>query len=252
MWCPPPKLTHSSPGRNSPNFASNAATVRASGGKSCSQRVWKCSPLMPARSPRNCERGNAEPRVRRARIVERVLALGLLRVHAQAEAELRPARARRAHERLEALPLRKGVEHHVVGDLQDLREIALGVGGREGVNFPAERVAPESRLVQAARAGAGEIPGDERREAPHRERLEREEDLRPARALDLVEHAQVLLDRPLVDDEAGRRHAARIEPPEPLSAHPGAHAPGGRRGVSPSAHRARSPSRAARACSWRP
>jgi hypothetical protein len=151
----------------------------------------------------------------------------MLRVHAQAELDPGPSLERSPRQRPEALPLRERIEDHVVRDVQDLGQVAFGVRRREGVHFPAELLPAEPRLVEAARAGAVEVARDQRREAPHREGLQREQDPRAARLLHLREDAQVLLDRRLVDDVAGRRHPPRVEPPEPLGAHRLFHRPVG-------------------------
>src|SRR5262245_24295798 len=124
----------------------------------------------------------------------------------------------RERERLEPLPLRERVENHVVRDVENLDQVTLVVGSRESVDFAAEFLTSEARLVEAAGAGSAQIARDERSEMPHRERLEREQDLRVARTLYLVENLQVLLDCHLVDDEARRGYARGVELPESLRA----------------------------------
>src|SRR5262249_30175495 len=66
---------------------------------------------------------DAQARMGRAWVVERILSFGMLGIHAQAEAQLRPTRTRLSNERLEELPLGKRVEHHVIRDLENLGEL---------------------------------------------------------------------------------------------------------------------------------
>ncbi len=129
------------------------------------------------------------------------------------------------------------VEHHVIRDLQDVAQIGLGEGGAEGMHLAAEGLASEARLVQAAGAGPRQVTRDERRKAPHREGLEREQDLGAAFALYVGEQAAVFLDRHFVDDEAGRGQSRQVEATEALEA---------RARISPWAHRASPTSRADR------
>jgi hypothetical protein len=127
----------------------------------------------------------------------------MLRVDAQAEAQLRPPRLRRQRQLAEALPLAEGVEHHVVGDFEDGAQVGLAIGGREDVHLAAVGLAPQPRLVQAAGAGAGEVLRGQRRKLPQGERLQRGQHLHPALSCHPLQQLQVGLDRRLVDDETG-------------------------------------------------
>jgi hypothetical protein len=102
------------------------------------------------------------------------------------------------------------------------------------MDLAAEMLATEPGLVHAARADARQVLADQRSQAPHRERLQGREHLRAARILHVAQDAQVLLDGDLVDDEAGRRQAARVEQAEAIQALPHVH--GASAVLTPSLH----------------
>jgi len=122
----------------------------------------------------------AEPRILRARVVERDRRLGMLRIDAQPEAQALLFLRRLERERPEPAPLPGRIEDHVVGELEHFLQVVFAERGAERVHFAAELLAAEARFVRAARAGAGKVARDERCHAPHRERLQREQDLRAA------------------------------------------------------------------------
>ncbi len=111
----------------------------------------------------------------------------------------------------EFFPLGEGIENDVVGDGEDFAEIFFGIGGGADVDFAAEFLAGEPGFVDGAGGGAGEILADLRREAPHGESFERENDFGTGALLDAVEDSQVSLDENLVDDVAGRFNLGEVD-----------------------------------------
>ena len=75
-----------------------------------------------------------------------------------------------------ALPLAERVEDDVIGERQHFRHVRRRVSSGESVHFAAEIVAPEFRFVQAARAHAGQVAGNQRRVVVHGEAFQRQQD----------------------------------------------------------------------------
>jgi len=88
------------------------------------------------------------------------------------------------------------------------------------MDFPAEFLAAEARLVQAAGTGPFQVTGDQWRKSEHGEGLEGEQDTGTAHALHPIEDLEILLHRHPVDHEAGTGHARGIQTPESLSVAP--------------------------------
>ncbi len=85
--------------------------------------------------------GDAEAGIRSAGIVNSGMSLRVLGVDAQADGN--PAFL---PEGTEALQLVEGVEDEVIGDAEELDDVALFESGGKGVDLAAELLAPETRL----------------------------------------------------------------------------------------------------------
>src|SRR5690606_9612900 len=83
-----------------------------------------------------------------------------------------------------AMPLAERVEDEVVGDFEHRRHFGRFVGGGKDVDFAAEFLVSETRLLQSARSRADEVVAQERVEAEAGKGLLGEEDLRPGLILD--------------------------------------------------------------------
>ena len=90
-----------------------------------------------------------------------------------------------------------------------LLHLGLGPGGRKGVHLAAEILPAESRLVHAAGTGAPEgtalpqRPREQRKAAPGRKALERQQHSGAGVALDAIEYGHVGAQGIEVDDKAG-------------------------------------------------
>ena len=167
---------------------------------------------MPSRcSGLSWSAGMAEPAVRLGRVVFGDLAFRMHRIEPEAEIDLASRGPRRLDFAAEASRLAGAVEDHMVGQGQHLGHVARLVAGAIGRDLAAEMAAAEPRLPQARRRDSVEILRDEVAERPHREGLEREQNLDARAVADVGEDSQIRLDRSLVDDEGRRRHPAEVE-----------------------------------------
>ena len=150
----------------------------------------------------------AEARAGGAGVVEFDVDLGVLRVDAEAEGELAAGREGGG---LVALPLRRGIEGDVVGDAEEVGELLILKGRRVGMDFAAEFLAAEERLVDAAGGGAHEILRDQLRFAELGEALEREEDLGAGAVHHRAQDAEVLFQQAAMEDMARARDLAQVD-----------------------------------------
>lgn len=121
----------------------------------------------------------AQPRARPGGIVERDVDLLVLVVDPEAARDRAPGAPRLLDRGAVALPLPGRVEHDVIGQRDQLADLAVGVRRGVGVDFAAELLARQPGLGDRARGRAAEVAPDQRERRPLGEALEREQDRAP-------------------------------------------------------------------------
>ena len=155
--------------------------------------------------------GGAQPRARRAGVVDFGRALAVLRIEAHAEPQMRPFRLGAERLIAEPVPLACGIEDHMVRQREHLGEVLARIGRRKAMHLAAVILTAKPGLPRSAGRGATEVPHDLGRRREHGECLERQQDARAAFRLHPAEQRQVPLQRHLVDHEARARHAREVE-----------------------------------------
>ena len=153
----------------------------------------------------------AQPRMRRARIVARHFALGVERIDAQTHIERLTRRACRRDLARKARMLAGRVEDHMVRQPQDFRHIRRLVGCTIGGDFALVVLGRQPRFPQARRAYAVEVFADNRRHPPHRERLERGQDLHACSIANIGQNRQIGAQPRHIDHERRAVDAVQIE-----------------------------------------
>ena len=108
------------------------------------------------------------------------------------------------------LQLLGGVEHKVVGVLEQLGKLLLPVGGRKDVDLAGEVLLPQPGLVKAAGGAARQIPGDHGVGVEHREGLLGQEDLGAGGPGHLLEDLQVPFQKSLIHHKGGGGQGSKL------------------------------------------
>ncbi len=174
MWCPPPRLSHLNWPKKGSRWSKALSQVRSERREVLLAQgvhvhaVDQLDMLLGQLVDRE-----AEPRMGGAGIVARHFTFGMQGIDPQANIETLPPRPRRLDDRAAAHDLLRRVEDDMVGQAQDFVEVVGLVGGRIGGDLAVIELAGQPRFPQARGADPVEIFADQRRDAPHRERLER-------------------------------------------------------------------------------
>ena len=155
--------------------------------------------------------GKAQPRMRRARIIARHLALGVQRIDPEAHVEMAAGGPRSIKDGRTAHDLLRRIEDDVIGQPADFREVFRLVGGAIGRDFAVVEFARQPRLPQAGCAHPVKVFADDRGDRPHRERLERGQHPGARRLADVRKDAAVFAQLRGIDHEGGRIDAGKVE-----------------------------------------
>ena len=240
MWCPPPKLSHFSPGSRSAELLLHRVQRHGQRvGVLLTEGVEVQAVQQSGEARLLCQRGvplgagGAETAARGAGVIDGMALLrGALRVDAQTD-----ALARRLCRRAELCQLGRGVEHDVVGVMQQLVELVHPVGGAEDVVLLLGQLFPaQTALVEAAGLSACQIGCEKRVEVEVGESLLRQQDLAARPLLDPQQNFAVAAQLGFVQQIAGGGQAKRAAPSERFASP----AKGGRRIDAPaSVHQSR-------------
>ncbi len=157
---------------------------------------WQLVDLRPRR---------AEPRARRARIVEGAAEGGVGEARVDAHADLG---AGCLGEPAETRQLLGRIEVDVIGERRQALDLAGRVGGCIDVHLLAEFLAAEARLVFAARRRAVERIADQRKGRRHRPGFRRQQNFAAGLAADTRYGSKVALKHSHVEDVGGRRNVS--------------------------------------------
>ena len=141
-----------------------------------------------------------EPGFRGAGVVDRHRAFGMFRIAPDAETDVFCSRGQGA----EPLPLRQGIEDHMIAEGQEFAQIGFGISGSESGDLLAEFLAPQPGLVRRTGAGAVQDLGQQRVDRIHGKGLLGEQDLDARTFPHGIEDRQIFPQESLVHHETGR------------------------------------------------
>ena len=111
----------------------------------------------------------------------------------------------------ETLELRHGIERDVVAATQYLVDVAIRIDGCVGMGRTAEFFENQTRFGGRRGRGTVGVPGQLGKDAPHGAGLQRDDHLGARLAAHAVDHGQVRVQQPLVENIARRRHCQKVD-----------------------------------------